>query len=297
MLGPFQVVPKRNAIRMSRRPDMPLQRAFAFIVAVLALTAGRSALAQACGGEGARNCFAIHATPGCSDGTCCSHVCAFDSFCCEVEWDYICRHSAVELCNPPVPANDTVAGARNIPAADFEVCTIGATDSETTRLPDGCGGMFGSDIRKDVWFRFRASVTGTAILTSCPAASKVVYSEFDPIILVRDAAGEPLACNDELAGCGSYAAVEWAVEAGSSYLIQIGGHDIYVGYGRFLLAEEGTPPPPNCPADLDGDGLVGAFDMAVVLDGWGTATGDIDGDGRTDARDISALLDGWGACP
>jgi len=56
-----------------------------------------------------------------------------------------------------------------------------------------------------------------------------------------------------------------------------------------------------CPADLDGDGLVGAADLSALLSAWGstgTAAGaaDIDGDGSVGAADLAALLGAWGEC-
>lgn len=52
-----------------------------------------------------------------------------------------------------------------------------------------------------------------------------------------------------------------------------------------------------CPADLDGNGEVGAPDLAALLAAWGTAGADLGGDGLTDAADLAALLASWGACP
>jgi hypothetical protein len=53
----------------------------------------------------------------------------------------------------------------------------------------------------------------------------------------------------------------------------------------------------SCPADLDGDGDVGAADLGILLSGWGTPDGDIDGDGLGDSVDLGQLLSAWGACP
>lgn len=53
----------------------------------------------------------------------------------------------------------------------------------------------------------------------------------------------------------------------------------------------------GCPADLTGDGVVGAPDLAALLSNWGGAgTGDINGDGVVGAQDIAALLAAWGMC-
>jgi hypothetical protein len=53
--------------------------------------------------------------------------------------------------------------------------------------------------------------------------------------------------------------------------------------------------PPN-PADLDGNGSVGATDLAMLLAAWGTTGGaaDLDGNGSVGATDLAALLAAWG---
>lgn len=52
---------------------------------------------------------------------------------------------------------------------------------------------------------------------------------------------------------------------------------------------------PVNPYDLDGDGLVNAADLAVLLTNWGGGkAGDLNGDGLVDATDLSILLSNWG---
>ncbi len=47
-------------------------------------------------------------------------------------------------------------------------------------------------------------------------------------------------------------------------------------------------------ADLDGDGVVGGADLAILLSGWGgSGAGDLDGSGTVDAADLAALLSQW----
>jgi hypothetical protein len=56
---------------------------------------------------------------------------------------------------------------------------------------------------------------------------------------------------------------------------------------------------PACDADLSGDGLVQADDLALLLSGWGEtgdSLADINGNGTVDAADLSELLAAWGAC-
>ncbi|MHC4414820.1 MAG: hypothetical protein ACYS0G_06005, partial [Planctomycetota bacterium] len=54
-----------------------------------------------------------------------------------------------------------------------------------------------------------------------------------------------------------------------------------------------------CPADLDGDGIVGIADLLALLAAWGTDPGgppDFDGDGSVGVSDLLALLSSWGPC-
>ncbi len=58
--------------------------------------------------------------------------------------------------------------------------------------------------------------------------------------------------------------------------------------------------PPACPADLDGDGIVSASDLAQLLGSWGPCPGcpaDFDGSGDVNAADLAQLLGTWGPCP
>ena len=45
--------------------------------------------------------------------------------------------------------------------------------------------------------------------------------------------------------------------------------------------------------DLDGNGVVDAGDLAILLGAWGTAGADLDGDGVTGAADLAILLGAW----
>jgi hypothetical protein len=54
----------------------------------------------------------------------------------------------------------------------------------------------------------------------------------------------------------------------------------------------------DCPADLDGNGVINGFDLSAVLAGWGTASGDTNGDGTTNGIDITTILSAWNTnCP
>lgn len=55
-----------------------------------------------------------------------------------------------------------------------------------------------------------------------------------------------------------------------------------------------------CPADFDGDGVVGGSDFGILLTQWGACAGcpaDLDGNGVVGGPDLGELLVQWGACP
>lgn len=62
----------------------------------------------------------------------------------------------------------------------------------------------------------------------------------------------------------------------------------------FLRISVATKEP--CPADLDGDGVVGSSDLASLLGSWGAGgPADFDG-GGVGASDLATLLGSWGPC-
>jgi len=82
--------------------------------------------------------------------------------------------------------------------------------------------------------------------------------------------------------------------AGQTYYIIVGG------FGSTSVIEGSLnidgPQGNSCPADLDGDGVVGGLDLSALLAAWGQgANGDVDGDGDTDGGDLTALLAAWGS--
>lgn len=69
--------------------------------------------------------------------------------------------------------------------------------------------------------------------------------------------------------------------------------------GSQLSAAATLSVPGGCPADLDGDGAVGAGDIAALLNAWGACKGceaDLTGDQLVDGQDLAGLLAAWGPC-
>ncbi|MEE9212963.1 MAG: hypothetical protein V3U29_09935 [Phycisphaeraceae bacterium] len=66
------------------------------------------------------------------------------------------------------------------------------------------------------------------------------------------------------------------------------------------MSQAPSPGKIDCPADLDGDGSVGAADLANLLGAWGPNPGhpaDFNGDDVVGPFDLAILLGAWGPCP
>jgi hypothetical protein len=107
-----------------------------------------------------------------------------------------------------------------------------------------------------------------------------------------------------------------AIDSGSNSMVPAGTTVDFDGLPRFIddpavvdsgngtapIVDRGAferqlPPPPPCPADLDGSGAVDAADLAALLNGWGgSGAADLDGNGLVDAADLASMLNAWGPC-
>lgn len=109
--------------------------------------------------------------------------------------------------------------------------------------------------------------------------------------------------------------VSWCSQAGATYLILVHGFGAFFGDFELDISADGAACEPkvkcpSCPADLSGDGMVEAFDLALLLGAWGpcaepcvpgdpadTCVEDLDGDCEVEAFDLALLLGAWGQCP
>ena len=58
-------------------------------------------------------------------------------------------------------------------------------------------------------------------------------------------------------------------------------------------------PEPECPSDVNGDGVTNVTDILAIVAAWGSndADADIDGDGTVGVSDLLVVIEGWGDCP
>ncbi len=72
----------------------------------------------------------------------------------------------------------------------------------------------------------------------------------------------------------------------------VGPDPIYADRGCYEM------PAPPCDGDLNGDTVVDAADLAILLGAWGTGAGpaDLDSNGTVNGADLAVLLGAWGPC-
>ncbi len=268
-----------------------------------------------CGASNPNDCFVSSptGTPGCSDASCCSTVCAVDPFCCDTAWDSICAGEAATMCGVTAPDNDNCADRIDVTDGVTPFSTIGATtDGVADPLCDGFGS---AQIFNDIWFNYEATCDGTVTINTCGA-------NFDTRLAVYEGTacptGAALVCNDDAPEvCGAnqlQSAVSFEATCGSVYKIRVGAFgSTQFGTGNLTIACSGTPCPtgpcPDCVTSATfappPDGNVDAADLAFLLGSWGPCPGCCSDtvtsatfapppDGQVDAADLAFLLGAWG---
>ncbi|MFO0826555.1 MAG: hypothetical protein U0572_00250 [Phycisphaerales bacterium] len=189
--------------------------------------------------------------------------------------------------------NDTCAGATPISVGVTHTSTIGATGDSI--LPATCEEGYGLDVFNDVFFTYEATATGIVTVSTCSP-----NTTFDTRLAVYSGSCDDLtliACNDDAGSeCGNRSIATFEATCGERYVIQLGSYDGGVGLADLSVSQTGTCAAP-CPADLSGNGSVGAEDLGILLGQWGVSgNGDLNGNGVVDAGDLGILLGVWGSC-
>lgn len=93
----------------------------------------------------------------------------------------------------------------------------------------------------------------------------------------------------------------WQIPEKGEYEIWVHQATNAVGWQPYALAWWAVRDPGDCPADLNGDCLVDAVDIALLLEAWGDDRcghpADLDRDGIVGESDLDILLDAFGSCP
>ncbi|MFM2164900.1 MAG: hypothetical protein RL325_1337 [Planctomycetota bacterium] len=269
-------------------------------------------------------CTAAHPTPGCQDYACCDFVSSIDGWCSWASWDELCVRIAVEACGAP-PCGVVTAGA----VSEAEPCY--------DRLNDGCGiGIASGRIAPECGIAMTGRITTGGprdldwfALDGAVRRRYRVSLEAEFPVELQYFRGDCEGPNDvkwlmARAVCGGAIAFSFIADAGvSSLILGTGTADEPLRNGIDCdEVDPDNPPPPDAPppeqlfgtdwvlrldclalGDINGDGTVGAQDIAALLNAWGPVPGgevdptaadaDLDGDGSVGATDITILLGSW----
>ncbi|MFO0829475.1 MAG: hypothetical protein U0572_15160 [Phycisphaerales bacterium] len=223
---------------------------------------------------GSSSCCDPVGGPGCDDPACEQAVCSYDSFCCEVGWDAVCASYTPILC----------PGVCTLGTANFEPIACGMTIQGTAWADGG--------IKDTDWYSITVSEITPITFTG--------VAQFPLVIGLSDTGGAPNC--DPGSGYGQlnpYVLADPCVEATFSTCLEPGTWYLYVApqvTANWPCTDVGC----NCP-DLNGDGVVNAIDIGILLGAWGTndPCADLDQSGSVSAADLGILLGAWGPyqCP
>ncbi|MGB0171068.1 MAG: HYR domain-containing protein [Flavobacteriales bacterium] len=183
-----------------------------------------------------------------------------------------------------VPGNDDCANATAVGEGTFAFDNTGASTDGPT---DGDANM-----ALDVWFLYTPSADGTASINTCGSPG----SNDDTVIIVYDGSSCPSAGDIGLTsdddGCVSpnfASAVDLAVSASNTYLIQLGGWNGAQGDGELYIELEADPSGPSDPGLTNDDcaNATAVGEGTFAFDNTGAST-----DGPTDG-DANMALDVW----
>lgn len=208
-------------------------------------------------------------TPGCSDESCCSRVCACDPFCCNVTWDADCATNGfLEGCGAAVICTDLCGGC---PAGSVEWIDPlqGTVDAGLPHDPNNAAAVMGIDT---IQVNAPLGAGSLACWTLCETANGGSPNSITNII-------------DN--GAGDYT-IELArpITSGAVTTINYTGD----GVSGVFTAH---------PGNVNGDGVSSAADVLAIIDilngeataTWGSYSSDIDRSGETTQIDILRLID------
>ena len=221
------------------------------------------------------------------------------------EWEQANPNGTIYSGGLAAPNNDATPGTGNVMAFVTQNCMGGGCDNASDSDVDGgptylispTFDLSGVDatIRYARWFYTSSSAGEDRLLTEVSNDGGQSWTAVHATLatnsaweVVEFAVGDFVAPSAEIR---VRFGVADAVQAQDSSVVEAGIDDFEIEH---LVCEE-TP----CASDLDGDGVVGASDLAMLLGSWGPCEGcpaDFDGNGLVGASDLAVLLGAWGAC-
>jgi hypothetical protein len=193
----------------------------------------------------------------------------------------------------PGIANDNCANAIAIGNGVSNFTTCGAS---TDGQPDDECTAFGfNQIDNDVWFRYTATCSGRAVISTAGSNFDTKIAAY-PGSPACPPANTAIACNDDFGGT-LQSEIRFDALAGTTYRIRVGGYRNRAGDVRLSIACSRSDCPgegPNAcgPGDWNEDGGVDFNDFLAFLNDFNanTACADLDGDGGWDFNDLLAFL-------
>jgi len=264
------------------------------------------------------SCTVVHYSPGCDDSDCCHWTCMFDGFCCFTAWDAACVEETQLLCGAApctieIPANaidevepcyERFNDGCNLPDSGFIDVVLPATRS----------GKHASGSPRDTdWYRFSvASPTNVTFTLTAEFPTQLLLTQgdcFGPLETLVETHGLP---------CGQ-AVINMCLQPGTYACVIGAGVPSRVLRNVFTCDEvdpDAPPPDPKIPGpdpspyglryvlqmmngsctfgDLNGDGVVGQADLAILLGSWGgSGAADLNNDGLVGSADLALLLGAW----
>lgn len=215
-------------------------------------------------------------------------------------------------------------------------CTIVANESNAIGPSNGGGGLLSEE--SDVVVANTILWDNTSVTSAGGEESQVFFGGVAPAVsftLIQDISGldseSNLGANPNFRDPAAFdyrlGAVSPAIDAGDNLAVPLDNEDLdedgdtlerlpldvdgrprFVdgpgsassgsGSGQAPIVDMGAHETSLCIADINGDGVVDAFDLAGLLGDWGeSGAGDLNGDGGVNAFDLSILLGSWGPCP
>jgi hypothetical protein len=220
-----------------------------------------TSLCEGCGNPTAGDCCGPNGTPYCDDADCCAAVCAFDSFCCSVEWDQICAEETIG-----------VAGC------DCTTCEVSDQSCFEVHATPGCAteGCCNDVCVND------PDCCVTSWDQACKDAANALCAD------CGDPANGSCFCPHPEIGCNNATCCRTVCEV-DPFCCEVEWDSICASEANLLC---------DCRDDFDNNGVIDGADLAFVLGAWGTSICpyDIDGSGSVDGADIGILLGDWGPC-
>ncbi len=195
------------------------------------------------------------------------------------------------------PENDECTGAIELFDGVTGITNFNATTGAPQPPADQCTFFGSATVNNDVWYSYTPTCGGTVTMSFCAAEGG--SATFDTKLAVWTGPDcdnlEIVACNDDT--CGLQSQVTFEAVCGQGYYIQFGAFSaVGSGSGNLSISCNGEPcGDPGIPGDLNGDGIVNAADLNILLAAWGTDSpiADINEDGIVNAADLNILLANW----